>query len=353
MNGIFTTGRDLARSIATQIRHQRWYVKLINRRTFLNFLFPTIIIFVCTIYLVQEEPVVGAALLGAGPPIIYAIYKEVFNQPSIKLQSESEYYLNAVWDFPANESDNIAIQRVESEEREQMRHTRHSIINPDEHKGYVYPYIDVYLKVKNIGNKTAKSCSMIVSSGAMRSFFGRWQHNNDIVTDIRPEEEVLIAIFRFTPLFAEETIDAINKAYSQSPYNMSLNLNYDGFGQLGTAYFDAYGESDVITTNTEDFLPSRPNDIRAEHAFMHSYDQSPETSIFFYGTPVQPQDEYSLELSCSADNWSNYVGAINLSIQRAVKNDQLIPVGIGSKILGPLGEVLVNRGLLKDTTETG
>lgn len=304
-------------------------------RLLVYFFVPTVVIFVLIIQLVRSDPVIGAALLGAGPPLLYAIYQELVNKPMLELRGTPRFTVGIAMDYAVSPADRQSLFNGE------LAYGRTSTALEDEEVGvptqndpqattqvpgvgpavanfdpflkrvprYMHPVIEVSVDIENTGRETARNCSIRAMTDGLPAYFGRWNFVNNVVRDVDPNSFHRLTFLRIFPELSERLIDAVEEAYDASEFIVSANPNWN-FSAFNNRAQDEFNH---ILIDGAKFFYQIPGDYEYERANRLTYGVNPDAYKVFDGVYIEPKEHLEIELSSSASDWQNNVTKVKIN----------------------------------------
>lgn len=223
-----------------------------------------------------DSPEFGAAAIGAGPVLLYAIYQEYVQRPIIVPESEVEYEISTLRDENPN-LNNLPGEVV-------------SAVSPGTQFEIIYPLIIAKISVKNKGLTTANDCYCHFSLGGSETYYGRWgDETNSQTMELHPGIKRNISLLRIFPDNFE--LSNLNPEEGEMKY-ISQNL---------FKILEPGRNTDGVTIDGYKYRAQRPVHIEKEERLLTF------SSGAFAGYDISPEENYDLHIEFGAEDYSKEV----------------------------------------------
>lgn len=227
----------------------------------------------------------AAALFGAGPFLLFALYQGVVNKPYIELTSDSPYF-----DI-------------------RLKHREH------EGDVYYYPYIEFCSSVTNVGHASAQDCyARIDLNDGEAGYFTRWTSElYESNLDLHPEWTREIVIFQLVP-----TEESLEDVLSKQGHSKPDSLRIHPFGSMAFGVPEADG--DTISVGDFEMHVHRPMHPRREDFELDvREDFSPREQRRFLAKPLALDGEPTVKAEFAAEDWAGSVDIGKIDLNKALE----------------------------------
>lgn len=232
----------------------------------------------------------GAAAIGAGPVLLYAVFQEYVQQPIVVPEGEVHY--------------KISIIRQGNPSLSNLPDLRQAIsaAYPNTQFDLAYPVIVANLSVKNKGLATAQDCYCYSLTDEYGMFYGRWGDEvNTQTTDLHPGTKQTISLVRIYPKDFEL-------------WNMDANEERKYIIKNVFNHLEPGRTTEGVKIGNYEYRIQRPVHIAKERRMLNN------PSGAFAGYELPPKETYTLKVGFGAKDYNKNIGKeFKISVEDAIK----------------------------------
>lgn len=262
---------------------EKWKRELENPLIRRFYLLVSLWILSILILLTKNFNTVGAAVIAAGPPLLYYFYKEIVSQPVLELTNKDGFQYSKF----------LLIGRKED-----------SLL-------IVYPVIHVFVTLENKGKATAYDCFARIKTNVGNPF-ARWGGGlNEETVDIHPGSFQRLVIMRFYPELSsefEKDMENLNKKLESkdAKYRVTSPTTFRVLGDAGKVQME---KMNICVQRVR-------RQAQEERLLKRTGGGEPDV---FWGAYLDPKKEYNISLEMGAENWRGTIDLGKISLKKALE----------------------------------
>lgn len=265
-----------------EVLTQPW-VEEVSKRFVLNYYWVLVVVWAVAVGALMryDQPELAAAVLGAGPFILYSLYKGIVDKPHI--EADGEVYADKL-----------------------LLHYEEKTDSQTKGKTYVWPVIEILVSIKNVGKQTARGCHPRVRLNDA-NFFARWTDElYKEKMDLHPGWSREIILMQLVP--TQESLRPIIHELGNTSFVVDR----------GPFLFLEYGSSTGVSPNSlfgESMHIQRPMEASVERSVYERLETDYQDERRFIGMPISEGPRHNVVVNFSAEDWFGTVDFGQIDIE--------------------------------------